>query len=128
MITLNISILGLNIKKIRIQKHITAYRLGKLSGISTGTISEIESGIRQSLSTKNIEKIAKALNVTPNDLFVTENDKEYIVTDIEQTINLVLQSDELTLDDSEMTCSEKNMLKDDITNALNKIKNLRANK
>ncbi|WP_291563617.1 MULTISPECIES: helix-turn-helix domain-containing protein [unclassified Clostridium] len=120
------SILGLNIKKIREEKGFSAYKLAKKAGVGGATISEIESGKRQSLNSISIEKIANALEVTIDELLATEDNKEYIVTDIEQTINLILSSDELVLDDIEMTKDEKNQLKMAVDIALNSIRTQRG--
>lgn len=125
---MNISILGMNIKKIREEKGISAYKLCKLASVGGATISEIESGERQSLRSDSIKKIADALGVTTDDLFDTEEGKEYVVTDIEQTINLVLSSDELVLDDKELTPIEKNQIDMAIQIALNNIREMRKNK
>lgn len=103
----NISILGLNIKRIREEKGISAYKLAKEAEVGASTISQIESGKRQSLNTSTIEKIANVLEVSTDELLSTEPNTEYIIADIEQTIRLVLSSDELVLDDIEMTNKEK---------------------
>lgn len=105
-----ISILGINIKKIRESKEISAYRLAKEAGVGKTTISEIESGKRQSLNTNTIEKIANVLEVSTDELLATEENVEYTVTDIEQTLHIILTSDELVLDDVEITDSEKAQL------------------
>ncbi|ACO84473.1 helix-turn-helix domain-containing protein [Clostridium botulinum] len=102
-----ISILGENIKKIRTEKGLSAYKLSKLAKVGTTTISEIESGKRQSLNSTTIEKIANALNISTDKLMDVEENKEYIVTDIEQTIKLILTSDELVLDDIKLSDNEK---------------------
>lgn len=125
---MNISILGLNIKKIREQKGISGYRLAKLAQVGSATISEIETGKRQSLNSSTVEKIADTLGVSANDLMATEDNVEYVVTDIEQTINLILSSDELVLDDIEMTNEEKIQLKMAVDIALNSIRTQRSRK
>ncbi|HBJ2608683.1 helix-turn-helix transcriptional regulator [Clostridium botulinum] len=102
-----ISILGQNIKKIRTEKGLSAYKLSKLAKVGTTTISEIESGKRQSLNSTTIEKIANALNISTDKLMDVEENKEYIVTDIEQTAKLILTSDELVLDDIKLNDNEK---------------------
>lgn len=125
---MNISILGLNIKKIREEKGFSAYKLAKIAGVGGATISEIESGKRQSLNSTSIEKIANALEVAIDELMATENNIEYVVTDIEQTVNLILSSDELVLDDIELNRNEKEQLKMAIDIALNSIRNQRDRK
>lgn len=124
----NISILGLNIKRIREEKGISAYRLAKDANVGASTISQIESGKRQSLNSTTIEKVANVLGVGVEELMATENNVEYIVTDIEQTISLILSSDELVLDDAEMTNEEKTQLKMAIDIALNSIRTQRSRK
>lgn len=102
-----ISILGQNIKKIRTEQGLSAYKLSKIAKVGTTTISEIENGKRQSLNSTTIEKIATALNITTDKLMNIEENKEYIVTDIEQTFKIILSSDELILDDIELSNNEK---------------------
>ncbi|HIG0358917.1 TPA: helix-turn-helix domain-containing protein [Clostridium sporogenes] len=104
---MSISILGLNIKRIREEKGISAYRLAKNAGVGVSTISQIETGKRQSLNSTTIEKIANALNISADTLMDIEENKEYVVTDMEQTINLILTSDELVLDDIKLSDTEK---------------------
>ncbi|NFV15348.1 helix-turn-helix transcriptional regulator [Clostridium botulinum] len=115
---MSISILGLNIKRIREEKGISAYRLAKDANVGVSTISQIETGKRQSLNSKTAEKIATTLGVSvdelmttetdvEDELMTTETDVEYVVTDIEQTIKLILSSDELVLDDIELNGTEK---------------------
>ncbi|KOA94263.1 helix-turn-helix domain-containing protein [Clostridium botulinum] len=106
-----ISILGQNIKQLRQEKGLSAYKLSKIAGIGTTTISEIENGKRQSLNSTTIEKIATALNITTDKLMNIEENKEYIVTDIEQTFKVILSSDELLLDDLELSENEKLQIK-----------------
>ncbi|MCX7884274.1 MAG: helix-turn-helix domain-containing protein [Caloramator sp.] len=112
-----ISILGQNIKKIREEKGISAYKLSKIAGVGISTISEIENGKRQSLNSSTIEKVANALNVSVDDLLLTEDNKEYPAIDIFQTINTILTSDELLLDDIPLSKTEKSQIKKGI-NAL----------
>lgn len=122
---MSISILGINIKKIREEKGLSAYKLAQLAKVGNATISEIESGVRQSLNTSTVEKIANALGVSANDLFATEDNVEYIVTDIEQAMTILLSSDELVLDDIELNDTEKQQLSLSIDIALNSIRHYR---
>lgn len=123
-----VSVLGINIKKLREEKNMTAYKLSKTAGVGVATISEIERGIRQSLNTSTVEKIAHALQISTDELFATEDNTEYVVTDIEQTINFILSSDELALDDKEMTPEEKMQFKMATEIALNSIRTQRNRK
>lgn len=122
---MTVSILGINIKKTREAKGMSAYRLAKEAHVSASTISEIESGIRQSLNTSTVEKVANVLGISTDELFSTENNVEYVVTDIEQTINLILSSDELVLDDILLSTEEKNQIKITTQIALNSIREMR---
>lgn len=119
---MDISILGSNIRKLRDEKKLSAYKLAKLASVGAATISEIESGVRQSLNSSTIEKIALALEVKTDDLFAMENDTEYIVNDIDDTIEVIMASDELTLDDSPLTIVEKKQLKLLLKNAIEVIR------
>lgn len=106
-----VSILGQNIKKIRELKGYSAYKLAKKAEVGTTTISEIESGKRQGLNSKSIEKIANALAVTIDDLLATEVDQSFVATDIDQTFNIILSDDDIMLDDIVLTLDEKNKIK-----------------
>lgn len=104
---MNISILGLNIKKIREKKGISAAELSKLSHIGASTVSQIETGKRQTLQASTIEKIANALEVPTDELFGIEDNKEYVVEDMNELLHVILESDEITLDGIDMTKEEK---------------------
>ncbi len=56
------------VRKIRMEQNISQEELGYLCGLHRTYISDIERGIRN-VSLDNIEKIAKALNVPPKNLF-----------------------------------------------------------
>lgn len=105
---MSISILGVNIKKIREEKNVSAAELAKSAGVGASTISQIESGKRQSLQTTTVEKISNALGVSTDELFGLEIGKEYIVSDLEETLYVILSSEEISLDGKEMTKEEKN--------------------
>ena len=59
---------GQKIKELRKQKKLSQERLASKSGLHRTYISDIERGSRN-VSLKNIEKIAKALNVSMINLF-----------------------------------------------------------
>lgn len=102
-----ISILGQNIKRVRESKKISAYKLAQISGVGNSTISQIESGKRQTLNVSTIEKLAIALNVEPNKLISPEDDTEYELTDFKEIISTILLSADITLDEIELTDIEK---------------------
>jgi len=63
-----ISSLAKNIKKLRKQKGLSQDRLSKLADVSNNTIIKIESGGIQNPTIKTVQKIAKALNTSLDEL------------------------------------------------------------
>ena len=63
-----ISPIGKNIKKLRKQKGLSQDRLSKLADISYNTVIKLESGGITNPSIDTLQKIAKALNVSVDDL------------------------------------------------------------
>jgi len=57
-----------NIKKLRQEKGISQDRLSKLADLSLNTIVNIESGNNPNPTIETLEKIAKALNVSIDEL------------------------------------------------------------
>jgi len=82
-----ISTLGKNIKRLRVEQHIGVSKLAKLACVGIATISQIESGNRQTLQGNTIEKIAKALKVTPNQLM---NDTQKKSTSEEELLDVYI--------------------------------------
>jgi len=58
---------GKKVKEIRLKKYLSQTKLAKILGVHPTYISGIERGLRN-MTLKNIEKLAKALNVSINDL------------------------------------------------------------
>jgi len=58
--------LGKKVKQIRLKKHLSQGGLAKILGVHPTYISGIERGLRN-MTLKNIEKLAKALNVSIKD-------------------------------------------------------------
>ena len=63
-----ISQIGKNIKKLRKQKGLSQDRLSKLADISYNTVIKLESGGIINPSIDTLQKLAKALNVSVDDL------------------------------------------------------------
>lgn len=63
-----ISTIAKNIKKIRKKKGISQDKLSKLAEIAYNTIIKIESGAIQNPTIKTVQKIAKALDVSLDEL------------------------------------------------------------
>lgn len=59
--------LAIKIKNFRKEKELTQVELAKQAGIAQSFLSNIENG-RQSPSLKNLQKIAKALDISLNEL------------------------------------------------------------
>ncbi|MBA4509173.1 helix-turn-helix transcriptional regulator [Clostridium sporogenes] len=121
---MEISELGLNIKKFREQKGWSLSKLKQESGVGYATLHDIENGKSKKMNSKNLEKVAKALNVTTNELLGIDI-VEYTVTDLEETLKIILQSDELEIDGLTVTENEKEELKDFFSLAVNSIKRRR---
>ena len=68
MMSRKISQIGKNIKKLRKQKGLSQDRLSKLADISYNTVIKLESGGITNPSINTLSKIAKALNVSVDDL------------------------------------------------------------
>lgn len=64
--------IGLNLKRIRIEKQIKQRKLSELSGVSRSYISEIESNTHDNITVNVICKLCKALEITPNELIPQE--------------------------------------------------------
>jgi len=62
------SLIGKNIKKLRKQKGLSQDRLSKLADISYNTVIKLESGGITNPSIDTLRKLAKALNVSVDDL------------------------------------------------------------
>lgn len=59
--------LGNNLKKIRLEKGMTQGDVCRASGMDRGYISRVESG-QKNPTISNLEKIAKALKIYPDEL------------------------------------------------------------
>ena len=63
-----ISTIAKNIKKIRKKKGISQDKLSKLAEVAYNTIIKIESGAIQNPTIETVQKIAKALNISLDEL------------------------------------------------------------
>lgn len=64
--------MGYKIKEIREKKQISQTELAQMSGISRATIWALENGTERTTTTRTLEKIAKALNTTIEELFFSD--------------------------------------------------------
>lgn len=60
---------GKNVRKYRLKKNISQERLADITNLHRTYISDVELG-KRSISLKNIEKIAKALEIKSYKLFI----------------------------------------------------------
>lgn len=118
------SVLGRNIKEIRESKGLSVNKLSVLAKVGQSTISQIETGQRQSLRSETLEKIAKALDVTTNDL-LSIDEGAYEVGDLSAAIDFILQDDEVSIDNIAMNKTEKEQFKFAVEMAINTIRNNR---
>ena len=100
------SIIGQNIKKIRLYKKIKQKELSTISGVSQSTITEIENGVRQNLRGDNLLKVAKALGVSINDLLGI-SDK---ITDLEELFKKIIDNCNFEIDNTKLSENEVMLL------------------
>jgi len=60
--------IGVNIKKIRAEKGYSLEKIARLADLSLNTIVKIENGVNQNPTFETLQKIAKALGVSIEDL------------------------------------------------------------
>lgn len=124
---MNISELGLNIRKVREQKGWTLTKLKQESNVGYATLHDIENGKSKSLNSMNLEKVSKALNTTTNELLGIDV-KEYTVQDLKETLEAILESDELEIDGFLVSDDEKEELQEFFNIAINNIRRKRRKK
>lgn len=122
---MEISTLGSNIRELREKKRWSLNKLKEESGIGYATLHDIENGKSQSLNSNNLEKVAKALDSTVDELLNIES-VEYTVRDITDTVDMIFESDELELDDRILTDTEKELLKDFFISGIENIRRKRS--
>lgn len=105
------STLGLNIKTLREKKGWSLNKLKEESGLGYATLHDIENGKSQTLNSNNLEKVARSLDTTVDELLNIES-IEYVVSDISDTLDAIFESDELKLDDIELDEYESEFLRD----------------
>lgn len=81
-------LLGKRIKELRLRNNLTQEKLAELLGIGERNLSKIECGINF-ISADTLEKLTKALNVSPKDLFDFEHLKNEDIkkTELVEMIN-----------------------------------------
>lgn len=74
--------LGQKVKELRVSKGMTQQRLAEKAEVSHSLISALESGRRKYVSAQDIERLAKAVDISANDLWKMvpggKSDQRYI--------------------------------------------------
>lgn len=117
-----ISVIGQNIKRIRTIKDISAYELSKKSGVSSATISQIESGKRATLKGDTLAKVAHSLGVQPGDLLGEDETLNFETDNVLDLLNIFNIADGLILDNSPLTPKEKQLINLSISMAISSVR------
>jgi len=117
-----ISVIGENIKRIRLEKNMSAYELAKRAKVGGATISQIESGKRATLMGDTLEKVAHALGVATGELLGNDETLNFETNDIMDIVNIINYADGLTLNDEVLTKEEKQIINVALNLALTTIK------
>jgi transcriptional regulator with XRE-family HTH domain len=105
---MEISQLGMNIKKFRDEKGWSLNKLKEQSGVGYATLHDIENGKSKNVNTNSIEKIATALNKATDELLGVEIETvEYPVDDYIETIKAILEDDYLKINGEIVSAEEK---------------------
>lgn len=119
---LMISDLGLRIYNIRTEKGLSALKLSQIAGVGSSTISQIESGRRQTLQGATLEKIAKALDVSIDELMGNKEVSHFETNEVLDILNIIMYSDFLTLDRKKFTKEERLILNTAIMTSIDAIR------
>lgn len=65
--------MGYKIKEVRESRKMTQEELSEKSGVSRGTISALENGSVRTTTTKTLVKLARALDVSVDQIFFAES-------------------------------------------------------
>ena len=102
----NISSLGKNIRKIRIEKKLGLNELSRLSSVSRSSISMLETGKIQSLSNNNLIKIADVLNVSGDSLLGLTHTSKSDSIELSDFFDAILKTSDLRLKSIPLSYSE----------------------
>lgn len=121
-----ISELGKNIKLFREKKGWNLKKLIDEADVGYATIHDIENGKKQNINSTTLEKIASALDISPNELLGIDI-TEHTVSDMFETINVIFESDEIEIDNIQLTPKEKDILKKIYIDGIDIIRLMRDN-
>lgn len=105
--TINHSI-GLKVKKLRLDKHMTLKELSSLTNLSTGFLSQIENG-KASMAIDTLSKITDVFDVTLPYLFSRQN---------ESSSDMIMRSYDITYHQRDFSCIEGNLTRNKKVNKI----------
>ncbi len=82
-------LLGKRIKELRLAKKLTQEQLAELIDMGAASLSKIEIGMNHPTD-ENLEKLAKALNVEPYELYMFNHHKD--IKELRKNIELMLKN------------------------------------
>lgn len=128
-----ISDLGKNIKIFREKLNMSQGELSRKASVGTSTISQIESGKRQTLKGDTLIKVATALNCTPDELLNnTDNNQgdtvKFATNRLLDLLNIMVYADFMELDGRTLTKDEKIILESSIMLGVSTIRYKRIDK
>lgn len=117
----NISILGKNIKILREKRRWSLNKLKTESDVGYATLHDLENGKSRSLTSVNLEKVAKALNVNTMTLL---DEKEIETSEIKDINELIMFTKEnnFIIDNINLNDFEKYLIINSLENTINIIK------
>lgn len=120
---MKVSILGKNIKTIRLSKSLSLSQLSELSNVTYSTLHCIENGKNDNLKSDTLVKVANTLGVSTDTLLGLNYKKKMNVLDeIEYIIN------NMSIDGKPLNITEIEILKNSFINGVNIIKIIRGSK
>jgi transcriptional regulator with XRE-family HTH domain len=121
---MDISMLGLNIRRLRERKGWNLNRLKEESGIGYTTLYDIENGNSQNLNSNSLERVSRALGVAVDELLSIEV-IECTVSNIADILNDIINSNDLKLDGIDLNEYELEFIKDYLIAGMERIRNKR---
>lgn len=97
---MKMTVIGNNLRRIRSKRGITQIDLSKITGITNAYISKVENGIKKNPSSIILNKLAKALNCSTNDLTNKYNSDEIKEPSIKDVVNELIITKQHNSDES----------------------------
>lgn len=103
-------------------RKISAYELAKRANVGNATISQIQSGKRQTLKGDTLSRIASALNVSESDLIGTSEKINFEINDPVYLLNIVNHTNFIELDGKRLSENEKKVIESAVMMGLDSIR------